>query len=115
MLLFRRCPFLNPRTLRKVFDPNRLEWTNDWGIRHHPEVGHNLPHSGRREFEHGRGGAAATEPPGRDISPDLDHATPLIQEDQVQREAHAERVDAPAVRNQQAIPGPLPRQKRQPE
>jgi hypothetical protein len=115
MLLFRRCPFLNPRTLRKLSDPNPPDWTNDWGFVTHALVGHKSHQSGRGELEHGLGPPAAEDPAWRHIAVELDHEPLAVQEEQVEREPHSDRVDAAAAGDQEPRAGLLTREQRQAE
>ena len=50
---------------------------------------------------------AADDPAGRDLAPEVDHPPPIVQEEEVEREPHPERVDAPAARDQQPLAGSL--------
>src|SRR6476619_344651 len=69
----------------------------------------------RRQLEHGIRRGAAHDSPGGHVAAKLDHTTLAIKKHQVEWEEHPERVDAEAARDQEARPGALTRDQRQPE
>lgn len=71
--------------------------------------------SWRGELEHGGGEGAAGEPAGRHRPPQVDHPPILVEEEEVEREAHPEGVDAMAVRDQKAFAGALAAEQREPD
>src|SRR5919109_667404 len=69
----------------------------------------------RRELQHGHRRRAAFEPTRRHTTVQLEYAAGFVEEDQVEGEAHPERVHASAAREQQARAGALTRQQRESE
>src|SRR5262249_62398228 len=59
------------------------------------------------------GPRALHHPPRRDMAATLDHRVPRVEEDQVERESHAEAVDALAAGDQEPLPRPLAIEQRQ--
>src|SRR5262245_45016473 len=57
----------------------------------------------RGQLEDGRAGGAANDVARRNRPAEFDHASPLVQEDQVELKPHAEGVDASAPRNHQSL------------
>src|SRR5689334_15223591 len=52
---------------------------------------------GGRDLQHRACLRTTDDPPSRDITAYLDHPLLVVEEDQIQREAHPERMDAPAA------------------
>jgi hypothetical protein len=70
---------------------------------------------GRGQLEHGHRARAAYDPARWHGAAQLDHAIPLVEKEHVDREPHAEGVDAAATRDQQAGAGALAGQQGEPE
>jgi hypothetical protein len=69
----------------------------------------------RRQLEHRIGGRAPKDPARRDRSPQVDHPPVFVEEHDIEREAHAEGVDASAAWDQQPLARALTVEERQAE
>jgi hypothetical protein len=61
--------------------------------------------AGRGKLEHGVGGPAADDAAWRHSPAQIDHPSVGVEEDEVEREAHAEGVDAAATGQQKPLAG----------
>ena len=66
-----------------------------------------VPGLPRGEFEDGSGREAAGDPTRRDLGAQVDHPPPVVEEEDLDREAHPERMDPSASRDQQALTGKI--------
>jgi hypothetical protein len=67
------------------------------------------------KLEHGGGAGVADEAARAHVAVDGERRAALVEEDEVEREAHAEGVDAGATGNQQADSGPLTPEQGEPQ
>jgi hypothetical protein len=66
-----------------------------------------VPGLPRGELEDGRGRGVAGDPTRRDLAAQVDHPPLVVEEEDLDREAHPEGVDASASRDQQALIGAI--------